>query len=199
MSEAMLEAVFFAAAEPLDLHVLSQILGLSLDDTREHVQHFQEKLLNNPQRGIYLREVEEKYALATKPAYSGVLCRLFSEKQAPQLSQAAYEVLAIVAYNQPVTKAQIELVRGVNSDGIVNRLLEYGLIEISGKLQAPGTPSLFVTTEQFLLNFGLSSIAALPPMELLMYGTLQDLEQNLAPDFDRVVQNQVTIDQLLTK
>jgi hypothetical protein len=105
--------------------------------------------------------------------------------------------LAIIAYNQPVTRAQVEAVRGVNSDSIISRLLERSLICEAGTMDAPGRPTLFATTEQFLMDFGLRSVKDLPPMEMLMYGTLRDFEESLEEAAGRRRDKQLTIDQLV--
>ena len=108
-----------------------------------------------------------------------VLRRMFSPKMHPPLSQASYETLAVIAYNQPVTRAQVESVRGVSSDSIISRLIDRGWIEECGNLDAPGRPALFRTTDQFLMEFGISSVDELPSMELMSYGTIRDLEESL--------------------
>ena len=104
---------------------------------------------------------------------------MFGPRQSPPLSQASYETLAVIAYNQPCTRAQVELVRGVSSDSIISRLIDRGWIEECGNLDAPGRPSLFSTTEQFLLEFGIESVDELPSMELMSYKTIRDLEESL--------------------
>ena len=113
------------------------------------------------------------------------------------MSQASYETLAIVAYNQPVTRAQVEAVRGVSSDSIISRLLDRGWIEEAGTLDAPGRPTLFKTSEQFLLEFGIDSIDDLPSMELMSYKTIRDLEQSLEDAAGSNDSRQISIDGLL--
>jgi segregation and condensation protein B len=105
---------------------------------------------------------------------------MFSPKMHPPLSQASYETLAVIAYNQPVTRAQVESVRGVSSDSIISRLIDRGWIEECGNLDAPGRPALFKTSKQFLMEFGISSVDELPSMELMSYQTIRDLEDSLA-------------------
>ena len=101
---------------------------------------------------------------------------MFEPRSLPDLSPATYEALAVIAYNQPCTRSQVEAVRGVNSDSVINRLVERGLVAIVDYLDAPGRPALFATTERFLQQTGLSSPDELEPLELMMYGTLQDIE-----------------------
>ena len=131
--------------------------------------------------------------MTTKPGMKKVLERMFSPKMHPPLSQASYETLAVIAYNQPVTRAQVESVRGVSSDSIISRLIDRGWIEECGNLDAPGRPALFKTSKQFLMEFGISSVDELPSLELMSYQTIRDLEESLdkaAGNDDR----QMTID-----
>lgn len=195
---AALEALLFAAGDPMSLDRLAAITGQDRQTLRRVLADCMERYRRDSRRGLLLREIDGDYLLCTKPEMQDVLERLFQPRNRPPLSQAAYETLAIIAYNQPVTRSQIEAVRGVNSDSIVSRLLERQLIREAGSLDAPGRPTLFETTDQFLLDFGLSSVDDLPPMEMLMYGTLRDfeatLEQSAGADRDR----QMTIDQVVS-
>jgi segregation and condensation protein B len=136
--------------------------------------------------------------MMTKPSEKKVLERLLGPKTQAPLSQASYETLAVIAYNQPCTRAQVEQVRGVSSDSIISRLLDRGWIEEAGNLDAPGRPALFKTSRQFLMEFGIESVKDLPPMELMSYKTIRDLEDSLrkaAGGEDK----QLTIDSLLTE
>ena len=114
-----------------------------------------------------IRQIEDGYQLCSKPAYFDYIRKVIAPRQKQQLSQAAYETLSIVAYNQPVTRAKIEDLRGVNSDSAIARLLERNLIAEAGRLDAPGRPILYKTTEEFLRCFGLSSISELPEISLV--------------------------------
>lgn len=194
---AALEALLFMAGDPIPVEKLAAVTGLEksvliplLDQMAAHLQH-------DPRRGIFLRQAEGKYQLATKPEQLAILERLYQPRHRPPMSQPAYETLAIIAYNQPVTRAQVEAVRGVNSDSIISRLIERDFVCEVGNLDAPGRPALFATTEQFLLDFGLSSVSDLPPMEMMMYGTLRDLELSLEAASGHNDDKQVTIDQLV--
>ncbi|MEA4888447.1 MAG: SMC-Scp complex subunit ScpB [Clostridiaceae bacterium] len=194
---AALEALLFAAGDPISLEKLQQITGVSGSELQQILSAMTERYQRDRQRGIVLREIDGSYLLATKPGQRDVLQRLFQPRHRPPLSQAAYETLAIIAYNQPVTRAQVEAVRGVNSDSIIARLIERNLIHEAGTLDAPGRPQLFATTDQFLLDFGLCSVKELPPMELLMYGTLRDFDESLDEAAGRHRDKQMTIDQLV--
>jgi segregation and condensation protein B len=191
---AAIEALLFVSGDPLPLDRIAQVTGLEATVLKGILNTLAWRLEHDRQRGLLLREVEGSYFLATKPDMKDVLQRLFQPRQRPPLSQAAYETLAIIAYNQPVTRAQVESVRGVNSDSIMARLAERNLIQEAGHLDTPGRPILYTTTEQFLQDFGLRSVRELPPMEMLMYGTLRDLESSLE---NAAGDRQMTIDQLV--
>lgn len=194
---AALEALLFAAGDPVPIEKLQQITGLERSCLLGILNNLGDRYLHDRQRGLLLREVEGSWLLCTKPGQADVLRRLFQPRHRPPLSQAAYETLAIIAYNQPVTRSQVEAVRGVNSDSIIGRLIERNLISEAGSLDAPGRPSLFTTTDQFLLDFGLRTVKDLPPMEMMMYGTLRDFENSLEEAAGQHRDSQMTIDQLV--
>lgn len=194
---AAIEALLFAAGDPLPFEKLSQVTGLDAATLQAVLADMAARYARDRLRGVMLREVDGSWLLCTKPALTDVLQRLFLPRHRPPLSQAAYETLAIIAYNQPVTRAQVEAVRGVNSDNIIGRLLERNLIAETGTLDAPGRPTLFATTSQFLLDFGLRSVKDLPPMEMLMYGTLRDFEESLEEAAGRRRDKQLTIEQIV--
>lgn len=194
---AALEALLYAAGDPLPIEKLQQITGLDFTMLRQILDALASRMARDRQRGLMLREIEGSFFLCTKPDMKDVLQRLFQPRHRPPLSQAAYETLAIIAYNQPVTRAQVEAVRGVNSDSIMARLVERNLIMETGHLETPGRPILYATTEQFLLDFGLRSVKDLPPMEMLMYGTLRDFETSLEEAAGNSRDRQMTIDQLV--
>ena len=171
-----IEALLFAAGDPLAEEVIADICDLSRDEARAAVHQLKRKYQRDPQSGLMLREVNGSYLLSTRPELVDVVGRLYTPKHRPQLSQAAYETLAVVAYNQPVTRAQVEMVRGVNSDSIITRLVERGLIREVGNLDLPGRPAVFEVTEAFLLDVGLRSTNDLPAYDLLMYDVLQNME-----------------------
>lgn len=194
---AALEALLFMAGDPIPVDKLATVTGLEKNVIIPILDKMAETMLHDRRRGIFLRQAEGKYQLATKPGQLSVLERLYQPRHRPPLSQPAYETLAIIAYNQPVTRAQVEAVRGVNSDSIISRLIERNFVCEVGTLDAPGRPTLFATTEQFLLDFGLGSVSELPPMEMMMYGTLRDLERSLEDASGHSDDKQVTIDQIV--
>jgi len=176
---AALEAVLFASGEPVTTARLCEILNVKASDVEGAALELINKYKNDPTSGLLVRQADDAYVMSTKPGQMKVLERMFSPKMHPPLSQASYETLAVIAYNQPVTRAQVEAVRGVSSDSIISRLIDRGWIEECGNLDAPGRPALFKTSQQFLLEFGISSVDELPSMELMSYQTIRDLEDSL--------------------
>ncbi|MGI6298722.1 MAG: SMC-Scp complex subunit ScpB [Saccharofermentanales bacterium] len=194
---AAIEALLFAAGDPLTLEQISRILVMDKPALRRVLDELILRYERDTQRGLQIRETNGSFTIGTKPELKYLLARLFSPRHRPPLSAAAYETLAVIAYNQPVTRAQIEAVRGVNSDNVLQRLIERALVHEVGTLDTPGRPTLFATTDQFLLDFGLRSVKELPPMEMLMYSTLQDIEHALEDAANINPDKQVTIDQIV--
>lgn len=158
---ASLEAVLFACGGPVEFQRLQELLALSPEELEEAANALQ-AVLEDAHRGIALIKVESAYQLCTKPFVAETVKKALELRKAPPLSKAALEVLAIVAYHQPVTRSFIEMVRGIDSSSIVSSLCDKGLIAERGFLDAPGRPVLFGTTEAFLRCFGLESIRDLP-------------------------------------
>ena len=187
------EAILFVSGDPIAQDRIAEILNVDAKVVEEVMNKLIADYENNPWGGLLVRRVENSYVMSTKPGMKKVLERMFSPKMHPPLSQASYETLAVIAYNQPVTRAQVESVRGVSSDSIISRLIDRGWIEECGNLDAPGRPALFKTSKQFLMEFGISSVDELPSMELMSYQTIRDLEESL----DKAAGNddkQMTID-----
>ena len=159
---AAAEAVLFAAGDPIDVDVLGKILELSGAETILLLEQLQRKYQRDVQTGLMLRIIDNKAFLTAKPKLKEIVSRLYRPQNRPALSQASYETLAAIAYNQPCTRAQVEEIRGVNSDGIISRLLERNLIREAGTLDLPGKPAIFTITEHFLIEFGLKSAQDLP-------------------------------------
>ncbi len=192
-----IEAILFASGDPVGLDKIASVISFDKEKTKKILAEMINDSLNNHKSGIIIRQLDDTYTLSTKPETEIVLKRLFLPRNRPPMTQAAYETLAIIAYNQPVTRSQVEAVRGVSSDSIIARLLEKNLILECGTLDAPGRPTLFETSELFLKEFGLSSVRELPPMEMMMYGTLLDIETSLANASGSNIDNQITIDQIV--
>ena len=157
------EAVLFSGGEPITLDRLSQVFDLSIEEVTEVISLLEEKY-NNENSGIKLVTLENAYQLTTKSEHAEYIKKAFDIKRKTPLSQAGFEVLAVVAYNQPVTKAFIEQVRGVDCSGPIYTLIEKGLIEERGRLDLPGKPLLYGTTKNFLRCFSLKDLSELPPL-----------------------------------
>jgi len=161
--KAALEAILFIRAEPLVIEELVEILDLPLIDLKSVLD---ELILeyNEKQRGIQIVRIDNSYLMCTHPRCADIINRL-EKPVRRRLSQAALETLAIIAYRQPVTKAEIENIRGVKSEKIVTNLLERGLIEEAGHKAVLGKPVLYKTSPEFLKVFGLGSLKELPVLE----------------------------------
>ena len=164
--EARLEAVLFASGDAVGVDRLSEALGVSTD----LIYATAESLSNQydfEHRGIILVRLENRLQLASRPDFAEDIRRATENRRPPSLGPAALEVLTIVAYRQPVTRAFVEQLRGVDSGGTVNSLAEQGLIEEAGRLDVPGRPILYRTTEAFLRAFAISSLDELPALPAL--------------------------------
>ena len=159
---AQLEAILFAAGEPLSVPQLAELLGLNKPQTWELIGMLQEEY-QSEKRGLELREVAEGWQLCTKACHHEAVLQL-ANTQELKLSNAAMETLAIIAYRQPVTRAEMEAIRGVKVDGVVNTLLDWELIVEAGRKETIGHPILYKTTKRFLEVFGLKNLKDLPAM-----------------------------------
>ena len=157
-----LEALLFAAGEPLGVPQLAELLGMTKPQAWELLGQLQEEY-NAEKRGLELREVAEGWQLCTKACHHEAIMQL-ADTQELKLSNAAMETLAIIAYRQPVTRAEMEAVRGVKVDGVVNTLLEWELIAEAGRKETIGRPIVYKTTKRFLEVFGLKTLQDLPAM-----------------------------------
>lgn len=164
--QAAIEAILFAAGDPVPLEKLALALEMDKKTVRSLLTGMSDEW-ERKKRGIRIREVKDAFFLATSPDQYEYISRIFEPRQKSALSQASMEALSIIAYNQPITRADIEQIRGVNSDSAINRLAERNLIREAGRLDAPGKPVLFETTEEFLKSFGLRSIEDLPGVSFL--------------------------------
>jgi segregation and condensation protein B len=171
--ESILEAVLFTAGDSVSLEKLSEIVDQDRKTTASILSNLEMKYRNS-HRGIMLRQLGTSYQLCTKPEYEQYIAALGTSRKKQGLSQAAYEVLAIIAWHQPVTRAQVEQIRGVNSDSVIINLMEKNLIEETGRQDSPGKPRLYGTTEEFLRVFGFSSMNDLPQVEMHEIQTVMD-------------------------
>lgn len=164
-TKEMLEAVLFAAGHPVSYARLAQILEVSADEAQNLVKDYAAEYNNGKvTRGIQLLAFDDCCQLCTKSDYIAEIRTALGIRRGGNLSNSSLEVLAIVAYNQPVTRAYIDTVRGVDSSYAVSSLIERGLIESKSRLDAPGRPMLYTTTTAFLRCFGLASLEDLPAL-----------------------------------
>ena len=173
---AALEAILFACGSPVPFERLCEILCVDAEGLRTAAAMLSDKYSDDRKSGITLVTIENSYQLCTKAYVADYVKKALEMRKTPPLSKAALEVLAIVAYTQPVTRSFIEMVRGVDSSAIVASLCEKGLITERGTLDAPGRPTIFGTTDAFLRCFGLESIAELPKAELAVASEQISLE-----------------------
>lgn len=158
---AAAEAILFAMGRSVEIEKIAYALNLDGEQTKALLEKLNASY-EDRSRGIFINFLEDRVQLCTKKDYYAHLIRIATQPKKPVLTQTVLETLSIVAYKQPVTKGDIERIRGVKSDFAVNKLVEYGLIEEVGRLDAPGRPILFATTEEFLRRFGVSSVDTLP-------------------------------------
>lgn len=158
-----LEAVLFAVGEPIEIERLAQALQEDETVIDQALQKLHDKY-NNDECGICLLKLDNKYQICTKKQYADSIRAVIEVKKNAPLSQAAFEVLAIIAYNQPVTKSFVEQVRGVDCSGVIANLCQKSLIEEKGRLELPGRPLIYGTTSDFLRCFSLTSLSDLPPV-----------------------------------
>lgn len=161
---AALEALLFVSAEPLTARELAELTGWDEEHVQAAADMLAARLADDGASGICLVRVNNGYQLATKPQLASILARLSAPKPPPPLSRAALETLAIIAYKQPITRAEIDFLRGVRSESAVHSLQERELIEEAGRAEGPGRPILYKTTAKFLHWCGLNSLADLPPL-----------------------------------
>lgn len=158
-----LEAVFFASGDPISVDRLSQTFEISPEEIEKLIKQLETKLDEN-NSGVKVVRLENTYQLVTREEFADYIKKAFDIKRRTPLSPASLEVLAVIAYNQPVTRAFIEQVRGVDCSGVVSTLVEKGLIEERGRLELPGRPLLYGTTKTFLRSFSLNDLSDLPPL-----------------------------------
>lgn len=159
------EAALFAAGYPLTFEKLGEVMGISAEEVRSVIGEYKQEYDSDPMRGIQLLILGNACQLVTKEVYADYVKAALGVRDGGNLSKASLETLAIIAYNQPATRSYVEQVRGVDSSYSIGVLLEHELIEEKGRLDVPGRPRLYGTTEAFLRTFGLSSPEELPPLE----------------------------------
>lgn len=158
---AVIEAVLFAMGDSVEMSKLAYVLEIPEKEIREVIVKMNDRYKKSD-RGIYIAELENAFQLCTKPGLYEYLIKVAKAPRKYVLSDTLLETLSIIAYKQPVTRLEVEKIRGVSCDHAVNRLLEFNLIQELGRLDAPGRPLLFGTTEEFLRTFGVKSLGDLP-------------------------------------
>lgn len=163
IKQAIIEAMMFSTGGIVTNSDIMKILEIGASDIETVMLKLREKY-EKPCSGIELLKIEDGYQLTTKKEYYEYIYPLVDKRAKPNISNSALEVLSIIAYNPKITKAEIEAIRGVSSDGTIYKLLEYNLIEEAGRLDAPGRPNTYKTTKEFLKMFGISSLDELPDL-----------------------------------
>ena len=161
--KSIIEAILFAAGRQVTIKELMISLEIPKEDLENIIVSMQEDY-REQSRGIEIIKVDDSYQLCTKKDLYEYIYPLFDNRTKPTISNAALETLSIIAYNPKITRAQIEAIRGVGSDGTIYKLLEFGLIEEAGRLDAPGRPTMYKVTNQFMKMFGISSLDELPEL-----------------------------------
>ncbi len=176
------EGILFAAGESVKSAQLAVALDVEITEIEQAVQELKEEY-NTSHRGFTIIDINDGYQICSRPEYYSYIQVILGEQRRQALSNAAMETLAIIAYKQPITKSGIEYIRGINADSAVNRLVERGLVEERGRLNAPGRPILYGTTVDFLRCFGLNNLSELPDVNI----------EQIAGNVD-----QITIDEIIT-
>ena len=162
--EAAIEAVLFTMGESVELSQIAGAIQQDKETTRKIIHNMMDRY-QAEERGIQIIELEQSYQMCTKKEYYECLIRLALHPKKPALTDVMLETLSIIAYKQPVTKAEIEKIRGVKCDHAINKLMEYELVRDLGRLDAPGRPILLGTTEEFLRCFGVQGLDELPTVD----------------------------------
>ena len=195
-TEAAIEAILFTMGESVEAEKIAVAIEHDVDTTVKIIHNMMDKY-ENEDRGIKIIELEGSFQLCTKEEYYDNLIRICSQPRRYTLTDAALETLSIIAYKQPVTKIEIEKIRGVNSDRSVNKLVELELVKEVGRLDAPGRPMLFGTSEEFLRTFGVGSIDELPVIsEDMVEQYKEEAEYEIASELKEEAMNeeQLTLD-----
>jgi segregation and condensation protein B len=189
----IVEALLFASDTPLTISKMREIVSeLTPTDIKKAITSLNEQY-EKTRRTFTIREIAGGYQIFTLPEYSDYVDRLFQNKQRSRLTQKALETLSIIAYKQPITRNEMEEIRGVNVDGVVKTLMSRNLITISGRAQAPGNPFLYATTKKFLDYFGLNSLEDLPKLKEI--DEIIDIEDERFPHHETIMR-EIQLDEL---
>lgn len=162
----VIEAILFVAGEPVNINSLSKSLKTSKEEISFAINSLIEEKYNRDNSGIIINKTNDEITFSTNERYFDIIAEYFNYDKQKELTNAALEVLSIVAYKQPITKSEIDFIRGVKSDHIISKLVNDGFIYVSDKLDAPGIPNLYSTTNKFLLKFNLESLNDLEKIDI---------------------------------
>lgn len=190
-----IEAILFAAGEPVPAARLSLILEAEEDDVFAAAKELADEYSFN-RRGVRILKLDNKLQMCSSPEYAGIISKTLEQRRPPMLSQPALETLAVIAYFQPVTRAYIDQVRGVDSSYTVGVLLDRGLIERCGKLDVPGRPSLLRTTDVFLRTMGVSELSELPELPDISASDGAKKLEDAIEKLNTVGENQLSIEEI---
>ena len=182
--KAIIEAILFCSGRVVSIKELMAALEISQKDVIEIIENMK---IDYEKRGIEIIKINDGYQMCTKKEFYDYIYPIIDKRNKPNLTQATLETLAIIAYNPKITRAEIESIRGVNSDGTIYRLLEHNLIEDAGKLDAPGRPTTYKVTEEFLRLFGYKDLEELP--DLPRY----KIDENQQIVIEDIIENKGTI------
>ncbi len=192
--KSALESMMFTWGEPLEAKMAADVFNISKEDAYEYFKELQTEY-EQEGRGIQIREVNKAFQFVTREENADYVRRLCTPVKSKKLSQSALEVLAIIAYKQPVTKGEMEAIRGIKCDRVVEGLMKKDLIQEVGRSQAIGRPLLYGTTDTFLKNFGFSTLKELPDIEDIESVINDDIEvEPNGEPIDEVAANQMTIE-----
>ena len=177
-TEAAIEAILFALGASVEIRQLCAALEMKESEVIQNLESLKDKY-NKDNRGIQIIDLGDCVQMCTRSEYYDKLIKVCKTPKKQVLTDAILETLSIIAYKQPITKSEIEHIRGVSSDHVVNRLVEFGLVYEAGKLDAPGRPAQFATTEEFLRRFGIESKESLPRLD-------SDLEAEIVHEVEEV-------------
>jgi segregation and condensation protein B len=161
--QGAIEAILFSSGDPVSIDRIAEVLEMDVSTASRILQNLMDKF-NTEDAGVHIVRLEDNFQMCTNAEYAGYVRNILDIRRNTPLSPAGMEVLAIVAYNQPVTKAFIEQIRGVDCSGVLGSLTTKGMIEERGRLELPGRPLLYGTTADFLRCFSISSLSELPPL-----------------------------------
>lgn len=190
--KAIIEAILFASGKEVEITTLMSALELSHKEV-EIILGQMRLEYSEKNHGIEIIKVNNSYQMCTKKEYYEYIYPIFDNRAKPNLSSAAMETLSIIAYNPKITRVEIDNIRGVSTDGVLYKLMEYNLIEEAGKLDAPGRPTMYRVTNEFLKTFGLSSLDELPELPKIKEDVPEQLEIEEMPPKEEVAEQEPVI------